>query len=140
MTNITGNYSIFTNADDEIMITILEHDGEPKEPKIIYDGKDHAIFYRNLDNSVLLDYINPAVREHLKKAKTILMVEVPTPEAKEPTRSYDVPMKIIPRIPAISFDLPPLEELLDSPEALEKVAQTLIDEGVVKVEENPKKG
>ena len=43
-----GSYDIFmSDEEDEFYIIIRHRDGEPEQPKIIYDGKEHAVFYRN---------------------------------------------------------------------------------------------
>ena len=40
----------------------------PELPRIIYDGRDHAIFLRNSEQKIILDYIHPEIRDKLRKA------------------------------------------------------------------------
>lgn len=68
----------------------------PSAPKIIYDGRDHAVFIRNPEQKIILDYINPEVRDKLRKAKEVVMVETLLDNIKE---SYYVNMNIVDNIP-----------------------------------------
>ena len=59
----------------EIYIFLSAKKDVPQAPQIIYDGCDHAVFLRNKDQKIILDYIHPDVREKLKKSKEVVMVE-----------------------------------------------------------------
>ena len=134
MTNIFGNYSIFTNGANEVMVAVLEREGEPLEPCILYDGGDHAIFYRTPDEAVVLDYIADEVKLFVKEAKSVLMAELPSADAEEPTRSYFVPVKTVAKLPNVKEALPSFDEIQENPENLKKLAQALVDNGLATLE------
>ncbi len=64
----------------------------PDEPRIIYDGYDHAIFMRRPEERIILDYIHPEVRAQLRKAKRVVMVETILENIKE---SYYADMQMV---------------------------------------------
>ena len=68
----------------------------PEEPRIIYDGQDHAIFIRSPKEKIILDYIHPEIRNQLRKAKRVIMVETILENIKE---SYYVEMQMVEKIP-----------------------------------------
>ena len=80
----------------ELYIFISAKSGNPLSPQIIYDGKDHAIFVRNNEQKIILDYIHPEVREKLRHSPEVIVVETLLDNIKD---SYYVNMKIIDRIP-----------------------------------------
>ena len=53
----------------ELYIFLTAKKDNPAAPQIIYDGKDHAVFLRNREQKIILDYIHPDIRDKLKKAK-----------------------------------------------------------------------
>ena len=67
-------------------------DGEPKNAYLSYDGKEHALLYRNDKCGMVLDYLNPHARQILSSSKKAFMIEfdVNTEELK---RSYYVQIK-----------------------------------------------
>ncbi len=56
---------------------------KPINPEIVYDGKDHALLYRNTQETIILDYIPKSQQKDLVKLSEILVVE------------YDVKNKVI---------------------------------------------
>lgn len=71
-------YDVLTNDDDEILIVMPGYfKGEPENPRILYDGKENAVFIRNGEERVLLlDMINEGVRPLLYKAEKVLFKEI----------------------------------------------------------------
>ena len=55
---------------------------KPIKPEIVYDGGEHAILYRNTQETLILDYI-PQPQRDINKLSEILVVE------------YDVKNKVI---------------------------------------------
>ena len=57
------------------MILIRARLDDAVRPKLVYNGGEHALLYRNEHQTVILDYIHPAVRKALRKQKQVLIVE-----------------------------------------------------------------
>ena len=68
-------YYIAEDASGTLYIYIKAKSNRPQMPKIIYDGFDHAVFVRSANEKIILDYINPQVRDKLRKAKEVVVVE-----------------------------------------------------------------
>ena len=82
--------------DGELYIFISAKSDVPASPQIIYDGKDHAIFLRNNEQKIILDYIHPEVREKLRHSSEVIVVETLLDNIKD---SYYVNLKIVDEIP-----------------------------------------
>ena len=61
-------YDILKNAAGDLLFIIKARLTNEEKPTIVYDGGEHALFYRNKENTIVLDYINPNIRQHLEKA------------------------------------------------------------------------
>jgi len=57
------------------MVMIDAREGDPDDPRFIYDGK-MALLFRNFDSNVLFKNIDPEAHEALKEVTEILVVEV----------------------------------------------------------------
>ncbi len=73
-------------------------------PEIIYDGKEHAILYRNQQETIILDYIPESQRNDLTKLSEILVVEYDV-ENKIIANEYMAKITITKKIPDISNGL-----------------------------------
>ena len=80
----------------ELYIFLGAKNETPAAPQIIYDGADHAIFVRNQSQKIILDYIHPDIREKLKKAKEVVIVETLLENIKD---SYFADIKMVGKIP-----------------------------------------
>ena len=71
------NFNILQNEAGELMIMLRARIGEVSNPKLVYGGGEHALLYRNDYNTVILDYIHPAIRKDLRRhnKKKLLVVE-----------------------------------------------------------------
>lgn len=80
-------------------------------PKIVYDGNDHALFYRNDEQKIILDYIHPDIRDKLRKSHHIMVVETILENIKE---SYMVDMEMVNKLPLDldKYDLKNWEEAI----------------------------
>ena len=121
-TVLEGEYAILTNNAGEVMISMSSKGTEPDNPRIIYDGGDHALYYRNSNETILLDYINPEVREEIAEVKTILVAEVEIDEEKKDgdvIRAFEVPLQMVKKLPLSGelAELPTIDELFDKLEA-----------------------
>lgn len=71
-------YNILMNQKGELCIFFKLSSpfiSKPVEPEIIYDGKDHAILYRDSNTPILLDYIPSDFQAKIFSIKSILIVE-----------------------------------------------------------------
>ena len=69
------NYQVFKNAGGDIMFLIRARLDDAKQPKIVYDGGEHALFYRHAGQTIVFDFIHPDVRADLKNKAQVLIVE-----------------------------------------------------------------
>ncbi|MBR7158118.1 MAG: hypothetical protein IKD08_00340 [Alphaproteobacteria bacterium] len=110
MTNVLETedfYDIVENPDGELLFCIKARQGGPERPKILYGGAEHALFYRSNDQTVVLDYVHPEVRESLRKVKSVLIVEF---HGEAIIREYNVPVRQVAQLP-IPEDLTSIEDL-----------------------------
>jgi len=80
----------------ELYIFITAKNDKPASPQIIYDGRDHAVFLRNGEQKIILDYIHPDVREKLCSSKEVVVVETLFDNIKD---SYFANLKLVDKIP-----------------------------------------
>ena len=91
-----GNYIVAENEAGELYIYISAKNDSPKNPHFIYDGKDHALLERNEQQTIILDYINPEVRDKLRKASNVVIVETILDNIKV---AYIDDMEIVAKLP-----------------------------------------
>lgn len=98
MSNYTteDSFIIAEGSEGDLYIFLEAKNSHPQSPRIIYDGKDHAIFMRSPEEKIILDYINPEIRERLRKVREVIMVETLFDNIKE---SYFVSMQMVDKIP-----------------------------------------
>lgn len=101
-------YKLMSNKKGDSLIAITEKEGKPKDPEIIYDGRSHAILYRNEDQTVILDYIHPRAVFSLKKQKEIRIAEFN--DKSEMVNDYIVPINMVEKIPNIDKYIKQLTE------------------------------
>ena len=89
-------YDILRNAAGDLLFIIKARLTSEEKPTIIYDGGEHAMLYRNTQNTIILDYINPNVRKNLENAKRVLVVEA---QGSSIIREYFSSVKIMKKIP-----------------------------------------
>lgn len=91
-----SKYDILRNSAGELLFIIRARLTSEEKPTIIYDGGEHAILYRNHENTIVLDYINPNVRSNLAKAMKVLVVEA---QGSSIIREYFTAVKLMDKIP-----------------------------------------
>ncbi len=100
-------YMILTNKDEEKCILLtpdFPYKNKPNNPEIVYDGKEHAILYRDQENTIILDYINKTEQKPLSSLKNILIVEYDTKTKKE-IYEYIAKINIVTKIPNINTEI-----------------------------------
>lgn len=68
-------YDILANADGELLFCLKAREGSPVQPQILFNGEDHALFYRTAEQMIVLDYIHPDVRPLLGNVSSVLVAE-----------------------------------------------------------------
>ncbi len=91
-----NNFVIAEGEAGDLYFFISAKNAHPQSPRIVYDGKEHAVFWRSSAQHIILDYINPEIREKLRKSHEVIVVETLCDNIKE---SYYVPMQIVDDIP-----------------------------------------
>ena len=103
-------YDIIRNSEGDLMFSVKARQGGPERPKVIYGGGEHALFYRSINQTVVLDYIHPDVRDTLRQVKSVLIVEF---YGDSIIREYNVPVRQVTQLPLpedlSSLDLSSLE-------------------------------
>lgn len=89
-------FMIAEGEEGELYFFIEAKKNQPQCPKIVYDGKDHALFRRNDEQNIILDYIHPSVRDNLRKANEVVIVEMILENIKD---SYIARMQHVDNIP-----------------------------------------
>ena len=90
------NYHILKNPSGDLMILIRARMEDANNPRLIYDGGKHAVFYRNDGCAIVLDFIHPSVREDLGQVLYLLIVETHDGSV---VREYMVEVKHLKEIP-----------------------------------------
>ena len=94
----SSRYEILQNAAGEIMLIIHAREGEPDNPRIVYDGGDSALLYRNRESAIILECIAEKAREPFLKVDQVLVVEVKNDDV---AREYKVPLRKIKSLQSI---------------------------------------
>ena len=90
------NFMIAEGSEGELYVYLSAKKAQPETPRIVYDGHDHAIFLRSPKQKIILDYINPEVRDKLRKAPEVIVVETILENIKD---CYVAKMNMVDRIP-----------------------------------------
>lgn len=86
-----GSYMVQPTAESLPVVEITSQPGQPKDACVVYDGGEHALFFRNKEKGVILDYINPAVRSLLYSAEEVGILEA-SPSSDNVSPIYRVPV------------------------------------------------
>lgn len=77
-------FAILENENKDLMIMIKSHSLNPAtDPEIIYDGKTHAILFRDNDTTIILDYISEGMRDKIFNSDKILITEYEKDNSEE---------------------------------------------------------
>ena len=79
-------YDILVNAEGDLLFCLKAREGSPDRPQMLFDGKDHALFYRTADQMIVLDYIHPEVSPLLKDVSSVLVAEFSEATPENPTK------------------------------------------------------
>lgn len=91
-------YDILQNNEGEILILLGSYEGAPENPRFVYDGGDKALFYRNKENSIILNDIAKDARKPLKSVDKVIIAEADGDDIKH---EYSAPVRLIKDIKTI---------------------------------------
>lgn len=94
-------YDVYRNRTGDIMIKIRARLDDACAPKLVYAGGEHALLYRNLNNTIILDYIHPAIRTDFMHARRVLVVES---NDNAIVREYVIDVKKVKELPSIQLE------------------------------------
>ncbi|MBO5997107.1 MAG: hypothetical protein J6P93_01080 [Alphaproteobacteria bacterium] len=92
------NYFILAVGKNRLVFAITARSTDEQMPIILYDGGKHALFYRNEQETVVLDYIDSKIVPYLASGQNVVMAEI-NPKTEELTRQYPVSVKIVDKLP-----------------------------------------
>ena len=88
-------------SEENIPIFILKHkEGVSLNPIILYDGSNHAVFYRTSSEVILFDYLPKEIHKILLSTKFALVFEMNI-EQTDVVQDYKVKIKIVKNNPII---------------------------------------
>ena len=96
------SYCVFPSEEGIFVIAISARDTDPFNPIVLYDGGENALFYRNGEDVIVLDYLNPKLQGDFFEASEVIIAEVDT-QTHELVRHYSAKMRQLRRLP--SFEL-----------------------------------
>ncbi|MBR7158057.1 MAG: hypothetical protein IKD08_00025 [Alphaproteobacteria bacterium] len=117
-------YVVMTDKENRVIVCISQKDLEPEQPMILYDGGQHAMFYRRRGQTVMLDYINQEMQQKVYEAPQVIVVELKNP--KEAVRTYVVPIKKVQKLPMENIDLITPEDIIAELERTGKKPEDLL--------------
>lgn len=85
-------YSIFENAEGELLLLIDVQPSDPDGPMFIYDGGDTAALFRDCCSAIALKNLDEGIRPMLKELKEIRVVEA---EGENFIRDYIASVRIV---------------------------------------------
>ena len=96
-------YDILANSEGELLFCLKAREGSPDRPLILFNGENHALFYRTADQMIVLDYIHPEVCPLLKEASSVLVAEFTDPVGDNPmkgiVREYVATVRHVSKLP-----------------------------------------
>lgn len=110
-----GFYIVKQDENENIILFLPKVFGEKNNPVIIYDGKEHGLLVHNQEKNIILDYLNPDIRDPLSKASELTVVEV---EENDAIDAYKVAVRHVESIPVDwkNYGLSSWKEVLNSAE------------------------
>ena len=96
------NYFIVPFEEKHLAFAITARDTEEQDPIILYDGGKHALFYRNKEETVVLDYLDERAKPALLTGQNVAVVEI-NPENEKMVRHYPVSVKIVNKLPKFTL-------------------------------------
>ena len=95
---VAHKFFVAEGEEGEIYIFLDASKDKPENPRIVYDGKDHALLMRDKHYIVILDYLNSEIQEMLQTANKAFITEINYKE-KSLIHDYEVPVEHVKKYP-----------------------------------------
>lgn len=86
------SYCIQPTREGLFILIIRAREEEAQASSIMYDGRSNALFIRRPKETIVLNYINPAIQKALVESTEVGVVELDL-LTEDVTRTYKVPMR-----------------------------------------------
>ena len=96
------NYFVIPCKENRLIFAITARDTKEQDPIILYDGGKHALFYRNKEETIILDYLDNRVKPSLLTGQNIAFTEI-DPESEKMVRQYPVQVRIVKKMPKFTL-------------------------------------
>ncbi len=73
--NTPNKYQILQNSKGDVLVIVGYQDCVPQTPRLIYDGGDTVLLYRNASSCICLRNIGASAREALQMVDEVIVVE-----------------------------------------------------------------
>lgn len=83
-----NDYRVIITHEGVLVFLIKCRDDQPENPFLLYDGGNHATFYRRENQTVLFDYLNEKVIPLLQNSEKIVIFEL-NDEIEDVARDYE---------------------------------------------------
>lgn len=114
------DYEVVRTEEKVLVFAIEKKAGLPKGAQLLYDGAEHALLLRNLEedfkvapalksgrknlieqnvkSAVIIDFLPQEIREELKASKYAIIIEV-NKEKNHVARTYQAPLILVSEVP-----------------------------------------
>lgn len=99
------SYCVFPSEEGIYVVAVSSRPTDPFNPVVLYDGGEHALLFRNAEDVIVLDYLNPALQTPLFEAKQVEVAEV-DPQTHALGRHYSATVKQIKHLPSFELAVP----------------------------------
>lgn len=102
-------YFVFRDSDGILGFTIRSYEGEPVNPRFLFDGDKQVFLLRHPGQVILLDSLGEEFIPLLLTSQKVRFLETPE-DSSEIVRQYDVPVTKIESILLSETQIVPAEE------------------------------
>lgn len=106
------NFFVFRDADGILGFTIKSYEGQPQNPRFLFDGGSQAFLLRRPGQVILLDALTDEFISVLEKAQKVRFWETPE-DSSEIVEQYEVSVTKIEKIVLSEEQIVSEDDLLD---------------------------
>lgn len=102
-------YFVFRDSDGTLAFTIRSYDGEPENPRFLFDRDRQAFLLRRPGQVILLDAPDDKIVDVLKTTQKVRFLETPE-DSSEIIRQYDIAVTGIDRVGLAQTQIVPSDD------------------------------